>query len=90
MVICTLNGTYGTRIEHYYNSGRQTPQYLSSSTPNLGVGMINMVTVVGNRVNVTFSRENMISVPNYYNLSTTAYIIAARGDYTSSGGETEK
>ncbi len=49
--------------------------------------MINMVTVVGNRVNVTFSRENMISVPNYYNLNATAYIIAARGSYTSSGGK---
>jgi hypothetical protein len=82
-VLCSLGEFYQTGVFHLYASGYSTPQYLSPSSPSLGV-LYTATSINEKRYNCTFRRDNANPAANYYNLNAnpTAYVIAAHGTLT--------
>ena len=76
--MCQINGT--TRVvQHYYNSGRSTPELMSNPT----VGFSNsQVSINNNVMTCSFTRQmSMPGTENYFDISTTSYnLLFASGE----------
>ena len=86
MVICSRDQTNGVQIDHYYNSAYSTPQYLNANT-KVGIGSYQTL-LLGDDFICTYQRQNSNNAANYYDLNAnpTAYVIAAHGPTTTTGG----
>ena len=94
VVICARDSTGFPYIKgHYYNSEKSAPNLIDPSNAFIGnIGSLQLLTTVGNRYGCGFVRENSNPNSKYFNLNTnpSAYIIAAHGALSSSGGNIDK
>jgi len=74
------NGT----IEHYYTTGRVTPNHLSESDKTAGFSNIT-VAVVNGQIVCSFSRLKTMNTNNYFDVKANPsfYILTAMGSYSS-------
>lgn len=81
MVLCKST----TKIEHYYNRGKSTPEVLLSTDPS--VGLTNKQSSATNSIlSCNFTRQKFIeNVANYFDLNKKFHILAAYGDYNEAG-----
>ena len=82
--MCQVTSSGTISLKHYYNSGYSSALLLSS---NPTVGFSNIVTSYVNGIaTCSFTRAiKMTSVTNYFDLSTSYYILTAYGPLRSSG-----
>ena len=87
VAMCKMNSAGTGAVEHYRNTGKSTPTYLSSSNPTVGFSNI-VVTVVNGQLVCSFSRlKSMSNVANYFDIKTSPsfYILTATGTLLANG-----
>jgi hypothetical protein len=87
VAICKVNSTGQGTIEHYRNTEKNTPVYLSSTDKSVGFFNIS-VRIVDGQVICSFRRsKSMLNVPNYFDVKQTPsyYILSAYGTLSSNG-----
>ena len=85
--MCKMNSAGQGSVEHYRNTGKSTPVYLSSTDKIVGFSNI-AVSVVNGQVVCSFRRAKSVSsVTNYFDVKTNPsyYILTATGSL--SGGK---
>lgn len=82
--VCKISDQKGY-VQHYYNTGKSAPGYLSPSNPEIGITNAK-IEIVNGQVLCSFTREKFINgVNNYFNLNESFYLLIVKGGV--SGGE---
>ena len=83
VVVCKVSNGVGT-VEHYYTTGKTTPNYLDPDNPNIGLS--NASVSVGNgQIQCKFTRESFIEGNSRYCDSRTSYILLMAKGTLSNG-----
>ena len=86
--MCKMNSAGKGIVEHYYNSGRITPAYLSQSDKAVGFSKIT-VSVVNGQIVCSFNRLKSMAIANYFDIKTkpSYYILTATGPLSATGNK---
>jgi len=75
-------------IEHYYTTGRVTPNHLSESDKTAGFSNIT-VAVVNGQIVCSFTRLKSMNINNYFDVkkNPSYYILTATGTISATGNQ---